>query len=144
MFNFDVIEGEAQLTKNVIDAPLKRVQKMLFSPNGKFFVTVSNDDGGNVVTIFDVSAKNLRYKRSFNAGEQKIEDVGLTCFSPDSQYLVCADFSGHIAVYKVGDKDKQNSTVGWSLPKYTCPPTALAVQQGTLNLVIVYSDHKVC
>ncbi|KAG7200412.1 hypothetical protein KM043_017865 [Ampulex compressa] len=31
----------------------------------------------------------------------------------------------------------------WLLPKYSCPPTAMAVQKNTLNLVVVYADHKI-
>ncbi|KMR04269.1 cirhin-like protein [Lasius niger] len=74
VFNFDVVEGDAQLSRNDTDLSMNRIQKI-------------------------VDKKSLR--------------------------LIA------------------ESLKSWRLPKYSCPATAIAVQKGTLNLVIVYSDHKI-
>lgn len=141
VFHFDVIEGDAQLSNNETDLPMRRIQKMLFSPNGKLFVTVNNDGKENTVTLFKVEKKSLRYIGSFQTTKECISNVSLVCFSPDSKYLVCADRQCRIASYFIGEGVE--SLKAWQLPKYSCPPTAMAVQKKTLNLVIVYSDHKV-
>lgn len=143
VFNFDVMEGDAQLSKNDTDLPMKRIQKMLFSPNGKLFATINNDGNENTVTLFKVEKKNLRHIGSFQTTKESIFDIGLVCFSPDSKYLVCADRQCRIAIYFIGGGVIPESLKVWQLPKYSCPPTAMAVQKETLNLVIVYSDHKV-
>lgn len=143
VFNFDVVEGDAQLSRNDTDLPVKRIQKMLFSPNGKLFVTINNDGNANNVTLFGVEKRSLSLIGSFQTTNESIANVGLVCFSPDSKYLVCADRQSEIAVYFIGDGVAADSLKAWRLPRYSCPPTAMAVQKGTLNLVIVYSDHKV-
>lgn len=144
VFNFDVVEGDAQLSRNdTTDLPESRIQKMLFSPNGKLFVTVNNDGNENTVTLFRVDKKCLRYIGSFQTTKESISSIGLICFSPDSKYLVCADHQSRIAVYFIGEGTTMESLEAWQLPKYSYPPTAMAVQKNTLNLVIVYSDHKV-
>ncbi|KAK2586925.1 hypothetical protein KPH14_009855 [Odynerus spinipes] len=143
VFNFDVVEGDAQLSKNDTDISTNRIQKMLFSPNSKLFATINNDGKENVVTLYKLDKKSLRHIGSFQTTNESIINVSLVCFSPDSKYLICADRQGSIAVYKV-DKDlTRESLQPWQLPKYSCPPTAMAVQKDTLNLVIVYSDHKI-
>lgn len=143
VFNFDVMEGDAQLSRNDTDLMMKRVQKMLFSPNGKLFITINNDGNENTVTLFKVEKKSLRHIGSFQTTKESIVNVGLVCFSPDSKYLVCADRQYRIAIYFIGEGVTPESLKAWQLPKYSYPPTAMAVQKGTLNLVIVYSDHKV-
>lgn len=143
VFNFDVIEGEAQLSKNETDISATRIQKMLFSPNGKLFLTINNDGKKNTITLYKVEKKHLRYLRSFDTNEKSIVNVGLVCFSPDSKYFVCADRQGSIAVYNISETASIDTPAAWLLPKYSCPPTAMAVQKGILNLVVVYSDHKV-
>ncbi|XP_014474732.1 PREDICTED: cirhin [Dinoponera quadriceps] len=143
VFNFDVIQGDAQLTANDTDLPMQRVQKMLFSPNGKLLVTINNNGSENTVTLFRVEKKSLRQLGSFQTTRESISNVGLVCFSPDSKYLVCADRQCRIAIYFIGDGVAPESLKAWQLPKYSCPPTAMAVRKETLNLVIVYSDHKI-
>lgn len=143
VFNFDVIEGDAQLSRNDTDLPMKRIQKMLFSPNGKFFVTINNDGKENTVTLFKVDKKCLRYIGSFQTTKESIFNVNLVCFSPDNRYLVCADRQCRIVVYSINNGVTAESLNACQLPKYSCPPTAMAVQKDTLNLLIVYSDHKV-
>ncbi|EZA58210.1 U3 small nucleolar RNA-associated protein 4 homolog isoform X1 [Ooceraea biroi] len=143
IFNFDVVEGDAQLSRNDTDLPMKRIQKMLFSPNGKLFATINNDGSANTVTLFKVEKRSLSLIGSFQTTKESIANAGLVCFSPDSKYLVCADRQCGIAVYFIGDGVTAESLKAWQLPKYSCPPTAMAVQKGTLNLVVVYSDHKI-
>ncbi|XP_076281680.1 UTP4 small subunit processome component l(3)72Dn [Lasioglossum baleicum] len=143
VFNFDVVEGDTQLSKNDSDISATRIQKMLFSPNGKLFVTINNDEKRNTVTLYKVEKKRLRHLGSFHTNEESIVNVGLVCFSPDSKYFVCADRQGAIAIYNVSETVNTDAPVAWLLPKYNCPPTAMAVQKDTLNLVVVYSDHKI-
>ncbi|XP_012526821.1 U3 small nucleolar RNA-associated protein 4 homolog [Monomorium pharaonis] len=143
VFNFDVVEGDAQLSRYDTDLSMKRIQKMLFSPNGKLFVAVNNDGSESTVTLFKVNKKSLSLIGSFQTTKESIKNVGLVCFSPDSKYLVCTDRQRGIAVYFIGDGVTTESLKGWQLSKYSCPATAIAVQKSTLNLVIAYSDHKI-
>ncbi|XP_076684904.1 UTP4 small subunit processome component l(3)72Dn isoform X2 [Andrena cerasifolii] len=143
VFNFDVVEGDAQLSRNDTDITATRIQRMLFSPNGKLFATINNDGKKNTVTLYKVEKKHLRHLGSFHTNKESIVNVGLVCFSPDSKYIVCADRQGSIAVYNVSETVSTDTPVAWLLPKYSCPPTAMAVQKDTLNLVVVYSDHKI-
>lgn len=143
VFNFDVVEGDAQLSKNDTDLSVKRIQKMLFSPNGKLFAAINNDGNESTVMLFKVSKKSLSLIGSFQTTRESINDVGLVCFSPDNKYFVCTDRQRGVAVYFIGDGVTAESLKGWKLPKYSCPATAIAVQKNTLNLVLVYSDHKI-
>ena len=143
VFNFDVVEGDAQLSRNDTDITATRIQRMLFSPNGKLFATINNDGKKNTVTLYKVEKKHLRHLGSFHTNKESIVNVGLACFSPDSKYIVCADRQGSIAVYNVSETVSTDTPVAWLLPKYSYPPTAMAVQKDTLNLVVVYSDHKI-
>ena len=143
VFNFDVVEGDAQLSRNDTDITATRIQRMLFSPNGKLFATINSDGKKNTVTLYKVEKKHLRHLGSFHTNKESIVNVGLVCFSPDSKYIVCADRQGSIAVYNVSETVSTDTPVAWLLPKYSCPPTAMAVQKDTLNLVVVYSDHKI-
>ncbi|XP_072754367.1 U3 small nucleolar RNA-associated protein 4 homolog [Anoplolepis gracilipes] len=143
VFNFDVVEGKAQLFRNDTDLSMKRIQKMLFSPNGKLFITINNDGNENTVTLFKVDKKSLRLIGSFNTTKESIINVNLVCFSPDNKYLVCTDRQCGIGVYLIGNGITTESMKSWRLPKYRYPATAIAVQKGTLNLVVVYSDHKI-
>lgn len=143
VFNFDVIEGDAQLSRNDTDLSMNRIQKMLFSPNGKLFITINNDGNENTVTLFRVDKKSLRLIGSFCTTKESITNISLVCFSPDNKYLICTDRQCGIAVYFIGNGVTAESLKSWRLPKYSCPATAIAVQKGTLNLIIVYSDHKV-
>ncbi|KZC09523.1 PREDICTED: cirhin [Dufourea novaeangliae] len=143
VFNFDVVDGDAQLSRNDFDIPSSRIQKMLFSPNGKLFLTINNEKKKNTVTLYKVEKKHLRQLGSFHTNREFIVHVGLACFSPDSKYFVCADRDGRIAIYNVSEAVSTDAPAVWCLPKYSCAPTAMAVQQDTLNLVVVYSDHKI-
>ncbi|XP_043677473.1 U3 small nucleolar RNA-associated protein 4 homolog [Vespula pensylvanica] len=143
VFNFDVVEGDALLSRNDTDISANRIQKMLFSPNGKLLVTINNDGRENVVTLYKLNKKSLRHIGSFQTTNESIVNVSLVCFSPDSKYLICADRQSSIAIYKVDGDLTRESLQPWQLPKYSCPPTAMAVQKSTLNLVVVYSDHKI-
>ncbi|XP_077273019.1 UTP4 small subunit processome component l(3)72Dn [Temnothorax americanus] len=143
VFNFDVVEGDAQLSRNDTDLSMNRIQKMLFSPNGKLFVAINNDGSENTVTLFKVAKKSLSLIGSFQTTKESVKNIGLVCFSPDNRYLVCADRQRGIAVYFIADGVTAESLKAWQLPKYSCPPTAIAVQKNTLNLVTVYSDHKI-
>lgn len=143
VFNFDVVEGDAQLSRNDNDISARKIQKMLFSPNGRLFVTINNDGKRNILTLYKVEKKHLRHLDTFNTDKESIVNIGLVCFSPDNKYLICADRYGRIAVYNINKTGNNLVSAAWLLPKYSCPPTAMAVQKDTLNLVIVYSDHKV-
>ena len=143
VFNFDVVEGDAQLSKNDTDITVNRIQKMLFSPNGKLFITINNNGKKNSVTLYKVEKKHLRHLGCFHTNKESIVNVGLVCISPDSKYFVCADREGSIAVYNISENADIDAPMAWLLPKYSCPPTAMAIQKNTLNLVIVYSDHKI-
>lgn len=143
VFNFDVMEGDAQLSRNDTDLSMKRIQKMLFSPNGKLFIAINNDGSESTITVFKVDKKSLSLIGSFQTTKESIKNVSLVCFSPDSKYLVCTDRQRGVAVYFIGDGITAESLKAWQLPKYSCPATAIAVQKSTLNLVIAYSDHKI-
>ncbi|OAD61377.1 Cirhin [Eufriesea mexicana] len=143
VFNFDVVEGDAQLSRNDTDIFAIKIQKMLFSPNGRLFVTINNDGKKNIVTLYKVEKKHLRHLDSFHTDKESIVNLGLVCFSPDDKYFICADRYGRIAVYNISNTASNDASAAWLLPKYSCPPTAMAVQKSTLNLVIVYSDHKI-
>lgn len=144
VFNFNVISGDAELSKQNSDVPKKRVQKMLFSANSKLFVTANNEENSNVITLYTVNKEYyLSFYGSFITDREDIKTVGLFCFSPDNKYLVCSDFESHIVVYNIKGDLSSESLESWPLPKYSCPPTAMAMQKGTQNLVVVYSDHKV-
>ncbi|CAD1474178.1 unnamed protein product, partial [Heterotrigona itama] len=143
VFNFDVIEGDPQLSRNDIDISVTKVQKMLFSPNGKLFVTINNDGKNNVITLYKVEKKRLRHLGYFYTNKEFIVNVGIACFSPDNKYFICADRVGRIAVYTINETASNDRPMAWLLPKYSCPPTAMACQKDTLNVVIVYSDHKI-
>ena len=144
VFSFNVIEGVAELSKQDSDLPKKKVQKMLFSSNSKFFATVNNEGNGNVVTLYTVNEEYyITFHGSFTTDKEQIKSIGLICFSPDNKYLVCSDHESHIVVYNVENDLSKESLEAWPLPKYCCSPTAMAVQKSTNNLVVVYSDHKV-
>ncbi|OXU18958.1 hypothetical protein TSAR_000015 [Trichomalopsis sarcophagae] len=144
VFSFNVTDGIAELSKQHSDVPKKRVQKMLFSPNDKLFVTVNNEGNGNVVTLYKVNQEYyLTYHGSFITDNEQIKNVGLVCFSPDDKYLVISDCDSHIVIYNIQDDLSAGPPNSWPLPKYSCPPTAMAVQNNTNNLVVVYSDHKI-
>ncbi|XP_043480548.1 U3 small nucleolar RNA-associated protein 4 homolog [Leptopilina heterotoma] len=142
IFNFDVVDGNASLCRNDTDIPLNKVQKILFSPDSKRIVTIDND-GKNTVRFYDIEKKSrLRYFGEFQTDSEFIHRVGLVCFSPDKKYLICNDES-RIVIYHVDGDLTRESLKPWSLPKYSCPVTAMAVQEDTLNLVVVYADHKI-
>lgn len=144
VFNFDVVEGEIQLTfRKDTDLSMNRIQKMLFSTDDKLFVTINNNGKENTVTLFKVYKLSLSLIGSFQTTKESIRNVSLVCFSPDNRYLVLADRESIIAIYFIGEGITPESIKAWRLPKYSCPPTAMAVKKDTLNLVIVYSDHKV-
>ena len=133
-----------ELSKQESDLPKRRVQKMLFSLNSKLLVTASNEGEGCVVTLYTVNKEYyISFHGSFTTDKEQIKTINLLCFSPDNKYLVCADNESHIAVYNIEGDLSPESLKGWSLPQYSCPPTSLAVQKNTTNLVVVYSDHKV-
>ncbi|XP_066583138.1 U3 small nucleolar RNA-associated protein 4 homolog [Prorops nasuta] len=143
VFNFDVVEGEAQLIRNDTDISENRIQNMLFSPDSKLFITATNNGLENAITVYKVVKKYFRLVGSFNTTRESIFNIGLLCFSPDSKYLVCADRQSGIAIYNVNEDLTPSNLKAWKLPKYNYPPTAMAVQSNTLNLVVVYSDHKI-
>lgn len=144
VFNFNIVNGVAELSKQESDVPNKKVQKMFFSENSKLFVTVNYERNKNIITLYTVNKEYyLSFHGSFTTDEEKIKNIGLICLSPDNKYLVCSDHDSHIAVYNIEGDLSAESLVAWSLPKYSCPPTAMAAQKNTNNLVIVYSDHKV-
>ncbi|XP_008557301.1 U3 small nucleolar RNA-associated protein 4 homolog [Microplitis demolitor] len=149
VFNFSIDDDDAHLQKSTASKLLKRVHKMLFSPNGKLFIANAYDtdgngdnDDGNKIYVYKKDNNQLMLESSFSTSEQKIENIGLICFSPDNKYLICSDRCGGIVVYIVAEL-ASGSPSWWSLPRYTCPPTAMAVQKSTSNLVVVYSDHKI-
>ncbi|XP_063976661.1 U3 small nucleolar RNA-associated protein 4 homolog [Diachasmimorpha longicaudata] len=142
VFNFDIVEGNAMLTKSEINFGIERIQMMLFSPNNKLFVTVNNENGFNQINIFKVEHKRFELKCSFNSAKQKLKNIGVICFSQDNEYLICGDREGRVVAYLVEECDAEEPKC-WPLPSYRCPATAVAVQQETNNLVIVYADHKI-
>ena len=143
VFNFDVVDGDASLCRNDTDIPLNRVQKILFSPNNKRLITINNDGNGNTVTFYDIKKSRLRHFGTFQTDNESIHYVGLACFSPDGKYLICSDSESRIVIYHVDGDLTVESLKPWSLPRYSYPATAMTVQEDTLNLVVVYSDHKV-
>lgn len=64
--------------------------------------------------------------------------VHLLTVSHDGQFIVAGDHCSNIVAW---------TTSSWkhhcSLPRYSCVPTAFAVQPHTNILVVVYSDHKI-
>ncbi|XP_015116456.1 U3 small nucleolar RNA-associated protein 4 homolog [Diachasma alloeum] len=142
VFNFDIVEGDAMLTKSESDFSVGRIQMMMFSPNNKLFVTANNENGFNQVNVFKVEHKRFALKCSFNSGKQKLKNIGLMCFSPDNEFLICGDLEGRVVSYLVQECDAEEPEF-WVLPSYECPATAMAVQQESNNLVIVYADHKI-
>ncbi|KAJ8686698.1 hypothetical protein QAD02_022492 [Eretmocerus hayati] len=144
IFNFNVVEGVAKLSKQESDVPSKRVQKMLFSSNSKLFITANNDGSGNIITVYKVNKECfLTFHGSFSTEKQQIQSVGLLICSSDNKYLICSDSDSHIVVYNLEGDLNTESVEAWALPKYSCPPTAMAIQTETSNLVVVYSDHKI-
>ncbi|XP_034938638.1 U3 small nucleolar RNA-associated protein 4 homolog [Chelonus insularis] len=144
VFNFDLVDGNPQLMRGIEnnDLPI-HIQKMSFSPNNKLFVAVTNEEDGNKISIFKVIKNKLVFKGVLFATSKTIENIRLLCFSPNEEYLICSDRQGNVIVYVIDEKLISKSPNWWPLPKYSRPPTAMAVQTGTSNLVIVYSDHKV-
>ncbi|XP_014215033.1 U3 small nucleolar RNA-associated protein 4 homolog [Copidosoma floridanum] len=144
VFNFNLVEGETHLCKQLSDIPNKRVHKMIFSSNDELFVTANNDGQANVISLYSVNKEyDISFLGSFSTDGEKIKRVGLMCISSDNKYLVCADSASHIVVYNIQGDLSTESLSRWSLLKYSCPPTAMAIQDDTHNLVIVYSDHKI-
>ncbi|KAF7992974.1 hypothetical protein HCN44_005755 [Aphidius gifuensis] len=143
VFNFDVIDGVGSLSKNDNDITLDRIQNMIFSPNNKLFIAINNNGNDNEINIFKVEKKIFKAEGKFITSEHKIDNIALMCFSPDNKYFICADRIGNIVVYIINDNFINGKPEFWQLPKYSCSPTAIAVQNLTLNMVVVYSDHKV-
>ncbi|XP_011310625.1 cirhin [Fopius arisanus] len=85
VFNFDIVEGEAMLTKNETQLGLERIQMMKFSPNDKFLVTINNENGVTEMKLFEIDKTILRPKYSFNSEKHKLKCIGLVCFSSDSK-----------------------------------------------------------
>lgn len=148
IFNFDLNNGEPILSKHdTTNLPISRAHKMLFSPDDSRLVMVdSNKSDNDAIKIIFMKNQSdgISYEGTISVGEELIENISLICFSPDGKYLVCADYGSNITVYPIEKNLVSGSAKSWSLPKYKCPPTAMAVQKGSLNLVVVYSDHKVC
>ncbi|XP_015588039.1 U3 small nucleolar RNA-associated protein 4 homolog [Cephus cinctus] len=143
IFHFDVVDGDAQLSRSEPEIPLKRIQKMLFSPDGKLFLAIVNEGDGNSMFFFKVKQKCLSHEGTINIDKDSLNAVSLVCFSPNSKYLICTDHHSHIVIYTIDSDLSSGSLKSWKLPKYRYPPTAMAVQADTLNLVVVYSDHKI-
>ncbi|KAK0163552.1 hypothetical protein PV327_007222 [Microctonus hyperodae] len=144
VFNFEVVDGEAQLLRNnETDKLLNNVNQMLFSPNNKLFVALTNDHDGSKISVFSVAKKRLNPTGFFYTAKHKLENISLLCFSPDNKYLACSSRDGRIVIYIVDEKFSTESPDWWSLPHYPCPVTAMAIQPHTSNLVAIYSDHKI-
>lgn len=148
IFNFDTQNEDPVLSRHEVgNLPLRKAHKMLFSPDDSRLALVDSSnksDNDQIKIIFMKNRSgNFSHEGDISVGEELTENVSLMCFSPDGKYLVCADYKSNIAVYCI-DKDlAAGTTKRWSLPRYKCPPTAMAVQKKTLNLVVAYSDHKV-
>lgn len=57
-----------------------------------------------------------------------------------SKYLVVGDPRSNIVIYTI----KQNKwVVHAKLPKHLAPPTSIAINSKSLNVVVAYSDNKV-
>lgn len=147
LFNFDVRNGDPVLSRLEPGyLPLDKAHKMLFSPDDSRLVMVdSNKSENDEIKIIFMKNRmgTLNYEATIPAGEKLVDNVSLICFSPDGKYLVCADYLSNIAIYPIGKDLASEKPQTWWLPRYKCPPTAMAVQKRTLNLVVVYSDHKI-
>jgi U3 small nucleolar RNA-associated protein 4 len=145
VFSFNVKNAVAELSKQNSDVPNKKVQKMLFSSNSKLFVTVNNEHNVNLISLYTVNKEYyLAFHTSFTTDKEQIKNIGLFCLSPDNKYLICSDYESRIVIYNIEGDLSPQSLEACSLPKYSYPPTAMAVQKKTNNLIVVYSDHKVC
>ncbi|XP_046433758.1 U3 small nucleolar RNA-associated protein 4 homolog [Neodiprion fabricii] len=147
IFNFDVVNNDPVLSRyETSNLPVHKAHKMLFSPDNSRIVLVdgSKTDNDEIKIIFMKNqAGSLNYEGTIPVGKELVDNINLICFSPDGVYLICADYQNNIAIYHVGKDLNIRAPKLWLLPRYKCPPTAMAVQENTLNLVIVYSDHKI-
>ncbi|PSN57688.1 hypothetical protein C0J52_00311 [Blattella germanica] len=64
--------------------------------------------------------------------------IHLLVVSQDGKYIIAADLQSSIVVWTSPDLKKH-----YSLPRYKCAPTAMAVHPSTNELVVVYADHKI-
>lgn len=143
IYNFDVVDSDASLVKNESDICMERIQQMIFSPSGKIFVAINFVDGRNLISVFKVVKKMFIKQATFDTREIKIDCIAIVCFSEDNKFFICADRIGGIVVYNVDEEFFGDKPRYWMLPRYLGATTAMTVQNSTLNLVIVYSDHKV-
>ncbi|XP_012266605.2 U3 small nucleolar RNA-associated protein 4 homolog [Athalia rosae] len=144
IFGFQIKDNEPILTRYEVALPLQKAHKMLFSPDDSRLVLVdgnkTEDDTMRIIFMKNENG-NLSYEGVISVEKELVDNVNLICYSPNGKYLVCADYRGNIVVYSI-DKNLEKTKM-IVLPKYHCPPTAIAVQEKTLNVVIVYCDHKI-
>lgn len=114
-------------------------QHIRFTPDSNCAVLATNSLKIIVLRLVrDGGDSTIRYTRKL-IKEKRLEDrVFLMDISSNGQFLVAADHKSNIVVWTLA-----MGKFYCSLPRYKCPPTALAIHPETNNLVVAYSDHNV-
>ncbi|XP_074029648.1 UTP4 small subunit processome component l(3)72Dn [Leptinotarsa decemlineata] len=113
--------------------------RSIFTPNNCQMITAPNTGG---LIVYDLH-KNGRASVSQTIKlKDKWDSITFMTISACGKYLIIGDPTSNIAIFTWMSKMKQ-----WvnhcKLPKYKCPPTAMAVHPTMLYLIIAYSDNKI-
>ncbi|CAG9829555.1 unnamed protein product [Diabrotica balteata] len=117
------------------------------------FQFIHDEETPNLIKVDDLENKNI--------------PCLLVAFAPNNSQLIACQNTGNIVIYRlldqrvsisqviqfVGDIESNIVVFQWNakkqewihhckLPKYRCPPTAMAIHPSSTNLVVVYSDCK--
>ncbi|XP_041417112.1 U3 small nucleolar RNA-associated protein 4 homolog isoform X4 [Xenopus laevis] len=111
--------------------------KLLFSPNSKRLYVGSEGGCVHVMEISDGTCKlGPTLQPPSESTNRSLSSVHLMAASMNGSYLAVAAPSSQIDVYNT-----QLMKYECSVPRYSCPPSALSIHPTTENLVIAYADR---
>ncbi|XP_028130689.2 U3 small nucleolar RNA-associated protein 4 homolog [Diabrotica virgifera virgifera] len=108
-----------------------------FAPNNSQLIACQNT--GNIV-IYKLLDQRVSISQVIPCDEI-FTCITFLLVSSCSKYIVVGDPDSNIVVFAWNAK-KQEWMHHCKLPKYRCPPTAMAIHPSSTNLVVVYSDCK--
>ncbi|XP_029464180.1 U3 small nucleolar RNA-associated protein 4 homolog [Rhinatrema bivittatum] len=113
---------------------LQSAHQILFSANStKLFVASDRAS----VHMFRLSETGCKHSHTFQPKSGSVEATYLLAASADGNWLAACTSDFEISIYNV--KTLKHHC---SVPVYTCPVTALAIQPVSNNLVIAHSDQQ--
>lgn len=90
--------------------------------------------------ILNVSDNQVFISQNIDTSNYIKDTITFLKISTCGNYLVVADPESNVAVWNCLNGNWKYYV---SLPKYTCPPTAINIHPTTADVVIIYSDHRI-